>query len=54
MTTPSKVSAERSLLAHNDWNAILMASVMFMGSGRRCQALSLRRRRIDTSRSALG
>jgi hypothetical protein len=31
MTTPSKVSTERSLFAHNDRNAILIASVMFMG-----------------------
>src|SRR5580658_523929 len=30
ITTPSKVRAERSLFAHNDRNAILMASVMFM------------------------
>src|SRR5208282_385999 len=30
ITTPSKVSAERSLFAHNDRNAILIASVMFM------------------------
>jgi hypothetical protein len=28
ITTPSKVSAERSLFAHNDWNAILIPSVM--------------------------
>src|SRR5271167_3259628 len=33
ITTPSKVSAERSLFAHNDRNAILMASVTFMGFG---------------------
>src|ERR1700681_2792871 len=33
ITTPSKVSAERSLFAHNDRNAILMASVMFMAQG---------------------
>ena len=38
ITTPSKVSAERSLFAHNDRNAILMASVMFMG---RSQLLGL-------------
>src|SRR5579862_351036 len=40
MTTPSRVSAERSLFAHNERNAILMASVTFMGqvSGVRCQA----------------
>src|ERR1700676_4545314 len=31
ITTPSKVSAERSLFAHNDRNAILMASVTFIG-----------------------
>src|SRR5580704_16348648 len=33
ITTPSKVSAERSLFAHNDRNAILMASLMFMAQG---------------------
>src|ERR1700674_6131202 len=33
ITTPSKVSAERSLFAHNDRNAILMASVTFIGQG---------------------
>src|SRR6266446_5933396 len=44
ITTPSRVSAERSLFAHNDRNAILMASVMFMAqvagqvSGARYQA----------------
>src|SRR5229473_7587112 len=30
ITTPSMVSAERSLFAHNDRNAILMASVIFI------------------------
>src|SRR5208282_391910 len=30
ITTPSKVSAERSLFAHSDRNAILIASVMFI------------------------
>src|SRR5260370_21226978 len=49
MTTPSKVSAERSLVAHNDRNAILIASVMFIGSGRRSQVLGLRLEGIDIS-----
>src|SRR5258708_30354203 len=49
MTTPSKVSAERSLSAHNDRNAILIASVMFIGSGRRSQVLGLRLEGIDIS-----
>src|ERR1700686_497010 len=40
ITTPSKVSAERSLFAHNDRNAILMSSVIFMArsAGVRSQA----------------
>src|SRR6267143_4652012 len=44
ITTPSRVSAERSLFAHNDRNAILMASVMFIGqvAGVRSQVLGAR------------
>ena len=41
ITTPSSVSTERSLFAHNDRNAILMASAMCMGSVF-CQVLGVR------------
>src|ERR1039458_10393931 len=44
ITTPSKVSAERSLFAHNDRNAILIASEMFMGLRFSPQFLGLRER----------
>src|ERR1700686_502882 len=49
ITTPSRVSAERSLFAHNDRNAILIASVMFMRSGLRAAALRLPLSRPDPS-----
>src|SRR6266446_10839545 len=48
ITTPSRVSAERSLFAHNDRNAILMASLMFMAqvAGVRSRSQSSGRRRL--------
>src|SRR5271167_3259004 len=53
MTTPSKVSAERSLFAHNDRNAILIASEMFMKSGLRPQVFGLRLQGVDFSPRSL-
>src|SRR3974390_3386047 len=43
ITTPSSVSTERSLLAHNERNAIRMASATFIsGGGRRASGVTRR------------
>src|ERR1700722_14661345 len=43
ITTPSRVRTERSLFAHNDRKAILIASEIFMGQNRP-QAIRIRSR----------
>src|SRR5258708_8052335 len=56
MTTPSKVSTERSLFAHSDCNAMRMASPMFINrtSDLRPQTLDLKPQRRDQSNSEFG